>query len=296
MNICKYCNKYGVCKFMTKLGLICKHICFFIRAMLDVFFKERIILNITVIILFIITKIYLVKFIGIHTSLLYGTYLGILVSANLQVAADKYRKEILWDGDWKIIQNNEYNFEHKKDVYISLCGCLSDIIAMIVNYFNEPYRYGRIMSVNNFNDVSRIYRLRRFEEIHPNFDSIDEINSYQTFVQFVNSFLRVNEVIFSLQCIQTHLNIYCPSFNVKSTMGLLLNELFITSSKVKDLQIFIQNSSPADDALRWYFRLRELLEQKQINIDGLNNNIRNIIIHLSLLYNDINKDYDFDKQ
>lgn len=30
MNVCKYCKKYGVCSLMTKLGLIGKHIVFFI--------------------------------------------------------------------------------------------------------------------------------------------------------------------------------------------------------------------------------------------------------------------------
>ena len=99
-----------------------------------------------------------------------------------------------------------------------------------------------------------------------------------------------------MQNIQTHLNSYCPKFNVKSTIGLLLNELFITSKNVQDLQVFIENSSPDDDAIMWQFRLRNLLEQKQINIDALNNNIRNLVIHLSLMYNDINNDYDFSKR
>ena len=37
---------------------------------------------------------------------------------NLQLVAEKYRKEILWDGDWKILGYRKYNFEHKKVNFI----------------------------------------------------------------------------------------------------------------------------------------------------------------------------------
>ena len=292
MNVCKYCKKYGVCSLMTKLGLIGKHIVFFIRALFCVFFGETLLLNIAVVILFLITS----KFNSNSNNLLYGAYLGILVTMNLQLAAEKYRKEILWDGDWKILGYRKYNFEHKKDIYISLCGCLSDIIAMIVNYFGEPYRDGRLMSVEHFNSTAQKYNLWQLESFHPNFNHIDKIHSYNVFVNYIRFFEKIDETIFSIQNIQTHLNSYCPKFNVKSSIALLLNELFITSSKVKDLKIFIENSSVNDDALKWYFRLKELLEQKQINIDALNNNVRNLVIHLSLIYNDINNDYNFENK
>lgn len=294
MNICKYCKKWKICSFMTILALILKHIVFFIKAVIEIVFKENILLNITVIILYIITALYLSKFINVE--LLYGAYLGILITANLQLTAEKYRKEILWDGDWKILENDKYNFEHKKDIYICLCGCLSDIVGMIVNYNQEPYQDGRLMSVEHFDDAARRYRLWRFENFHPNFNSIDEINSYNTFERFVRAFRRINTIISSIQNLQTHINSYCPKFNVKSTIGLLLNELFISAKFVQDLQVFIENSSPDDDAIMWQVRLRILLEQRQINIDALNNNIRNLVIHLSLMYNDINNDFDFRKE
>lgn len=295
MNVCKYCKKYGVCSLMTKLGLIGKHIIFFIKALFCTLFRENFLLNITVVILYLVTQFYLAKYLD-NIDLLYGAYLGILVTANLQLANDKYRKEILWDGDWRILNNEKFNFEHKRDVYICLCGELSDIISMIINYLGEPYRSGRVMSVSDFNKVTEIYRLNSFEQWSPDFNYIDEIDSYGRFYAYVNSFSQINEVISSLQNIQTHLNSYCPKFNVKSSIALLLNELFITSSKVKDLKIFINNSSVNDDALKWHFRLRELLEQKQINIDALKNNVRNLVIHLSLIYNDINNDYDFENK
>lgn len=167
---------------------------------------------------------------------------------------------------------------------------------MIINYFGEPYRHGRIISVIDFNNIARSYQLWRLEQFHPNFNGIDELHSYEIFVRYIRVFEEIDSTIFSIQNIQTHLNSYCPNFNVKSTIGLLLNELFITSSKVKVLQMFVKNSSPNDDALTWHLRLRELLEQRQINIDILNNNIRNLVIHLSLMYNDINNDYNFSNQ
>ena len=296
MNVCKYCKKYGVCSIMTKLGLITKHIVFFIKALFSIFFKENLLLNTTVTILFFIT-IKINSSIGYLEciNLLYGSYLGILVTMNLQLATEQYRKEIIWDGDWKIIEYEKYNFEHKKDIYICLSGCLSDIIAMIVNYFGEPYREGRLMSLEHFNNASRRYSLWRLEQFHPDFNRIDELNSYNAFMDYVRVFRKIDAIIFAMQNIQTHLNSYCPQFNVKCTIGLLLNELFITSSNVKDLQIFIEESSPNDDAIIWKIRLKELLEQHQINIDALNNNVRNLVIQLSLMYNDINKDYDFSK-
>lgn len=244
MNVCKYCKKYKVHNFIAKLGLIIKHIVFFIKAVLETFFKENILLNITVIFFYLITNFYISNIKFIDVKLLYGAYLGILVTMNLQFASEKYRKEILWDGDWKIIGHEKYNFEHKKDIYISLCGCLSDIIAMIINYFGEPYRHGRIISVIDFNNIARSYQLWRLEQFHPNFNGIDELHSYEIFVRYIRVFEEIDSTIFSIQNIQTHLNSYCPNFNVKSTIGLLLNELFITSSKVKVLQMFVKNSSP----------------------------------------------------
>lgn len=293
IDICKICKRLKIYTNITRFMLILKHLIFFIRAFVQVVFKDRLFLNLLVLLMFFLINISKIQ--EPTSSFIYGALFSILVTANLESSANLYKKEIIWDGDSAIIEYEKYNFEHKKGIYISLCGCLSDIIAMIVNYFGEPYREGRLTSIKHFNDAAERYRLWRLEAFQPNFNRIDELHSYNAFVHYVRVFRKIDVIILSMQNIQSHLNSYCPQLNVKCTMGLLLNELFISSSNIKDLQIFIEDSSPEDDNITWRIRLNELLEQRQINIDALNNNIRNLVIHLSLMYKDINNDYDFDK-
>ena len=292
--VCKYCKKFKIVDTIYIICLIIKHIAFFIRAFLYTLIMENLILTAIVIILIILTKFILTKFLN-DVDLLYGAYLGILITANLQMANDLYRKDISWDGDWKIFTSEKYNFEHKKGIYISLCGVLSDIVAMITNNFGEPYRSGRIITIKDYTSEQKKYNLNRLENFIPNFNKIDEIGSYEAFTRYVKSFYKIDNVISSLQNIQNHLNIYCPSFNVKSTMALLLNELFVTLSYNQELSKFIKNTSVYDDADKWKNKLMELLSQKQINIDALNNNVKNLITCLSLIYKDINNDCNLKK-
>lgn len=290
MNICKYCKKYKIYDNMTRFGLCLKHLKFFIAALVLIIFKERLLLNIIVILIFAI-----LYFSNLQTNknLIYGALIAVLIIANFEASADLFKKNILWDGDWKIWNWENKNFEHKRGIYTSLCGEFSNVISMIVNFFEEPYRGGRITTSDEFHNTANNHNLWRFQNFHPNYNIIDEIHSYQDFVRYVQSFSRINKIIVSIQNLQTHINNYCPSFAVKSSIAILLNELFISSYIVSELKVFIKNSKVEDDSLRWQFRLRELLEQKMISPDIMNNNIKNLVISLSLLYEYINNDYNF---
>ena len=153
----------------NKINLVNKHFVYFFKALIETIFLEKGLLNLIVLLLWFATY-YFFKASETDLNLIYGAYLAILITANLQTTADRCRNFILWDGNWRIIKNEEYNFEHKKSIYISLFGELSNIISMIVNFFGVPYRDGRIMSVTDFDNIAERYDLWRFENKKTNFN------------------------------------------------------------------------------------------------------------------------------
>lgn len=292
MDICKYCRKWGILTNMTRLALLLKHIGFFIAALLNVVFKERLLLNIVVLLIFIGVK----EYYPLNKELIYGALFAILITANLERSANRYKENILWDGDWEIWNWKNRNFEHKKGVYISLCTELTNIMTMISNDFRIVFRQGTIFTLQSFENIAiNNWGYTLPIDISPDFNTLNETTAFARFVRFVNSFKNIENVIFSIQGLLTHINTYCPVFNVKSTVATLLQEMYNTKRFVVELQRFVNQSSPDDDALRWHMRLRYFSENIRINTGTLDNNINNLVACLYTVYEAINKDLDFNK-
>ena len=294
MNKYKYIDKFYLDKFINPIFLLIKHILFFLKALITVL-SENIIVNI--IILSFYTYVYL------HTNIndnirymLYGAIFSILLTLNIITAGEKYRKEIIWDGDIRIIDSENYNFEHKIDAYYMLSRNLTRIISMIITYFDRSFAWGIITSYKDFNQTAEHFSLWRYEKTIFDLDYIDEMNSYEIFSKFVNSFNEIEEVITSLQSIQRQINTFCPYEYIKASLALLLNELLIIRYHVISLRKFIPECSVDDSAERWKLKLLGLYHYKTINSSIIQNNIRNLVQNLSVMYKDINKDYNFSKR
>ena len=292
MNICKYCKRWGIHKNMTRLVLLLKHIGFFIVALLNVVFKERLLLNIVVLLIFIGTK----EYYPLNKELIYGALFAILITANLERSANRYKENIIWDGDWEIWNWENRNFEHKKGVYISLCSELTNIMTMISNDFRIVFQQGTIFTLQQFEKiVVNNWGYTLPIEIRPDFNTLNETTAFERFNRFRNSFANIEDVIFSIQGLLNHINSYCPDFNVKSTVAILLQELYNTKRFVNELNGFIAKSSPNDDSLKWHIRLSLFRDNKRINTGALDNNINNLVISLYTIYEAINCDLDFSK-
>lgn len=293
MDICKYCKKWGFCKNMTRLALLMKHIWFFIVALISVIFKERLLLNVLVILLFVLLQIFYPN--GDSKNLIQGALLAIIITANLERSANHYKENILWDGDWEIWNWEKRNFEHKKGVYISLCTELSNIIAMI-SYNLKKYHDGPIFTSEDCRKVIT----QRLEytlpiDIKPDFNRLDDQIAFERFERYRNAFRNVENTIFAIQGLLTHINAYCPDFNVKSTVAILVQELYNTKKYVFEVDKFIKASSVYDDALKWNLRLRLFRNNKNINTGTLENNVNNLVASIYEVYRAINKDLDFNK-
>ena len=292
MDICKYCKKYNIHGIIERLCLLLYHIKTFFLALLFVIFKERLLLNIFVVIIFLVSY----NFWHLHSkNLVDGALLAIIITANLERSANLYKENILWDGKWDIFYCEKRNFEHKRGVYISLYTELSHIIAMISNERKELH-WGKIITFKDFHKiVTEIWGYTIPINIEPDFNKLDVDIAYNRFTHFCHSFKNIDNSILSLQTLLNHLNTYCPNFNVKSTVAILLHELYNTKRYVMDLNQFISESSVYDDENKWIRRLSLLRNNQEINTGALDNNINNIIISLYIVYEAINEDFNIEK-
>lgn len=166
MDVCKYCKKIKICDVANMIGLILKHIWIFIKCVISSI-KDNIIVNmVTAILLIFIIKIPICS--EVTKSLLLGALYSIFATVNLLYAGDSYRKEIVWDGDIKIIDYKKYNSQNKKSTYYSICYELSRIIGMIITCFGSDYAWGIATSWNDYQRISQHFRLLRYEELRPN--------------------------------------------------------------------------------------------------------------------------------
>lgn len=296
VDICKFCKKFKIRTRIEQIWLILVHIIFFISALFQVFFVERLLLN-----LFIIGLIFLICFNIFNLSsntnnIALGALFAIIITANIELAANNYKTNILWDGSWSIIDCENRNFEHKKGIYISLCGELTNVISMITQYFGKAFIFGRQTSLNDFNKVAEIYNLWQYKNTEPDFEKLDEDIAYEEFIKYCNAFVNTQNIIIAIQNLQNHINQYCPDFSVRSSLALLLQEMFHTKYYLYELNDFIKTCSLSDNAIEWQARLSRLRNFSQINTGALQNNVRNLIINLYLVYKSINEDYNFNKK
>ena len=289
----KYINKFHLYKIVNPIFLSFKHIIFFIKAFI-IILKDNIIVNIIMFLFFM--YIYLHTNIDQNTkNMLYGAIFSILLTLNILTTGERYWKEIIWDGDIKILNSEKYNFDHKIDAYYMLSRDLSRIISMIITYFGRYFAWGIITSYKDFNETAKHFELWRYQKEHFNLDYIDEVNSYDIFSKFLKSFDEIEEVITSIQSIQTQINTFCPYEYVKASLALLLNELLITRYNVIRLRQFLVECSVYDNAEEWRRKLQDLYNFKTVNSSIVKNNIKNLVQNLSVMYEDINKDYNFSK-
>lgn len=292
--ICKYCKDLGVCNNITRSALLIKHIKFFIIALFKGFFKERLFLNILVIVLCV--GIYFLNCPTNIKYLLFGALVSILITSNLEKSTDNYKKNIIWDGDWTIWDWKNKNFEHKKSIYFSLFSELTNIIIMISKDLNKTYKGGTVLTSKNVKNIITIdwgYQLPI--NIKPDFNKLEENDAYDKFTRYIYSFSNIENVILSIQGLLLHFNEYCPNFNVKSTIPLLLQELYRTRRILADLKKFVNESSVYDDARKWNKRLQQFRDISRINTGALENNVNNLVIDLYTVYEAATKDYNFEK-
>jgi len=280
-------------KVINFIGLSLKHFLFLLKAIVKTLI-ENIMINFITVGLALYLHFQTNQSLNFH-YMVYGALLSIFLTLNILTAGEQYRKSIVWDGDINIINAEKQNFEFKKSVYYNLCKNLSIVISMIVTYFDRIYAWQVLLSKKDFDEAKKHFSLNRFQNVKFDLSNIDVINSYNTFKKYVDSFYKINEVIVAIEIIQTQINDFCSSTNMKASIAFLINELLITSYNVSVLKDFLSESSVYDDEQIWRTRLWNLYTCKTVNTSIIKNNIRNIVNNLSVIYDDINNDYNFER-
>lgn len=295
-DICKICKKFKIKTCIEKISLIFIHAVFFLGSLFKVFFIEHALLNLFTIGLIFLIQLNIFKLSDETNNIILGALFAIIITVNIELATINYKENLLWDGNWSILDFKNKNFEHKKGIYISLCGELTNVISMITQYFGKPFIFGRQTGLNDFDKIAEKYNLWRYKNTEPDFEKLDEQIAYKEFTKYCNAFANTQNIIIAIQNLQSHINQFCPNFSVKSSLALLLEEMFHTQYYLYELNDFLKTCSPNDDALAWKVRLSRLRNFSQINTGALENNIRNLVINLYLLYKSINEDFNFDKK